>query len=112
MPLTTTLEEGIAFVEADFDALDASNVHAFKSGMNSVVAEHTKVALDFTHVRFIDSSGLGAILSSMRQLNGKGGDLKICCVNKSVRALFELVRFHRILDLLNTREEAVLAFRQ
>ena len=112
MPLTITTENGIAFVEANLDALDASNVQAFKSGMSPVIAEHAKVVLDLTHVRFVDSSGLGAILSSMRQLNGKGGDLKICSVSKSVRALFELVRFHRILDLLNTREEAVLAFGQ
>ena len=58
----------------------------------------------------MDSSGCGAILSYLRQLNTVGGDLKLCCINKPVRALFQLVRMHRIFDILNTREEAVKAY--
>ena len=41
----------------------------------------------------------------------EGGDLKLCNVTKPVRALFELIRMHRIFDIVNTREEAVQAFR-
>ena len=58
-----------------------------------------KVVFDLRELRFVDSSGLGAILSCLRQLNGKGGELKLCGMTKPVRALFELVRMHKIFDI-------------
>ena len=39
-----------------------------------------------------------------------GGDLKLCNVNKIVRMVFDLIRLHRICEILNTKEEAVKAF--
>jgi anti-sigma B factor antagonist len=78
--------------------------------MAPVVAEHTNVVLDMGELSFVDSSGLGAILSFTRQLASKGGELKLCNLQKPVRALVQLVRLHRVLDILNTRDEAVAAF--
>jgi anti-sigma B factor antagonist len=52
------------------------------------------------------------LLSCLRQLNGVGGDLKLCGTSKPVRALFELVRMHRVFELCNTSEDAVRAFEQ
>ena len=40
----------------------------------------------------------------------KGGDLKLCAMSKQVRAVFELVRMHRIFEIYPTKEEAVRAF--
>ena len=50
------------------------------------------------------------MLSCLRQVSAKGGDLKLCGMSTQVRGLFELVRMHRIFDILGTREEAVRAF--
>jgi len=61
-------------------------------------------------LRFVDSSGLGAFISCLRKLNAKGGDLKLCGMSKQVRAVFELVRMHRIFDIFGTRDEALRAF--
>jgi len=36
--------------------------------------------------------------------------LKLCGVTKPVRASFEIARMHRIIDILDTREEALAAF--
>ena len=71
---------------------------------------HTYLLLDLGEVTYIDSSGLGAFISFLRKLNEKKGDLKLCGMSKQVRAVFELVRMHRILDIYGTREEAVRAF--
>jgi anti-sigma B factor antagonist len=92
------------------DELDASNVQDFKRDIAPVLAENRNVVLDLSHLRFVDSSGLGAMLSCLRQLNAAGGDLKLCGMSKTVRAVFELVRMHRIFDIYDTREQAVSAF--
>jgi anti-sigma B factor antagonist len=92
------------------EALDASNAKEFKQAATPLVEGSKKLVFDLSRLQFVDSSGLGAILSCLRQLNACGGDLKLCGMTKPVRALFELVRMHRIFDILNTREEAIRAF--
>jgi anti-sigma B factor antagonist len=92
------------------EELDASNAPEFKRVITPIVEKNTKLVLDMSRLNFVDSSGLGAILSCLRQLSAKGGDLKLCCLTKQVRAAFELVRMHRIFEIYPTREEAVRAF--
>ena len=101
---------GIAVAEMPVDELDASNAPEFKRDIAPVLQANTKLVLDFSRLRFVDSSGLGAMLSCLRQLSAKNGDLKLCGLTKQVRAAFELVRMHRIFDISGTREEAVHAF--
>ena len=43
-------------------------------------------------------------------MNAKGGDVKLCGMSRQVRAVFELVRMHRIFDIYDTKEAAVQAF--
>ncbi|TAM80287.1 MAG: anti-sigma factor antagonist [Acidobacteria bacterium] len=101
-------EVGVA--EVPVDELDASNAPEFKRDITPVVEKNKKLVLDMNRLHFVDSSGLGAILSCLRQLSAKGGDLKLCCMSKQVKAAFELVRMHRIFDIYPTREEAIRAF--
>ncbi|HYA17949.1 MAG TPA: STAS domain-containing protein [Bryobacteraceae bacterium] len=110
MDITVENVDSVAIALVPVDELDASNAGEFKRDMAPILAAHSKLALDLSQMRFIDSSGLGAMLSCLRQLSAKGGDLKLCGMSKQVRALFELVRMHRIFDICGTKEEAVRAF--
>lgn len=100
----------VAVVVLPGESLDASNTKEFRRDIASVLDGNSKVVFDLHQLRFVDSSGLGALLSCLRQLNAAGGDLKLCGMQKPVRALFELVRMHRIFDIFNAREEAINAF--
>jgi anti-sigma B factor antagonist len=100
----------VAVLTVPVEDLDASNAEEFKRDMAPVVDAHTKLVVDLSRLRFVDSSGLGAFISALRKLNAKGGDLKLCGMAKPVRAVFELVRMHRIFDIWATSEEAVRAF--
>lgn len=93
------------------EELDASNIKEFKASVESLLESNTKVVFDLSELQFVDSSGCGVLLSCLRNMNGSGGDLKLCSVTKPVRALFELIRMHHIFDILNTKEEAVRAFK-
>jgi len=102
--------DGVAVAAVPVDELDASNSTEFKRDIAPVLQSQTKLVLDLGQLRFVDSSGLGAMLSCLRQLSAKGGDLKLCSMSKQVQALFELVRMHRIFDIYGSKEEAVRAF--
>jgi anti-sigma B factor antagonist len=89
--------------------LDASNAPALKQQVGAMVDRASRLVLDLSNVEFVDSSGCGAILTCLRQVNGVGGKLTVCGVTPPVRALFELVRMSRILDVYETRQAAVEA---
>ena len=100
----------VAVAAIPVDELDASNAGEFKRDIAPVLQDNTKLVLDLSKLNFVDSSGLGAMLSCLRQVSAKSGDLKLCGMSKQVRALFELVRMHRIFDIYGTRDQAVAAF--
>jgi len=103
--------DSVAVATMPVDELDASNAEEFKRDIAPVLQANTKLVLDLSRLRFVDSSGLGAMLSCLRQLSAKSGDLKLCGMSKQVRGLFELVRMHRIFDIYGTKEEALSAFK-
>jgi len=100
----------VGVVSVLVEELDASNVDEFKSSMTPVLEAHTKLVFDLHRLRFTDSSGLGAFLSCLRHVNARGSDVKLCGLSPQVRAVFELVRLHRVFDIYSTPEEAVRAF--
>jgi anti-sigma B factor antagonist len=100
----------VAVAAVPVEELDASNAEEFKRGIAPVIDATTKLVLDLSPLRFVDSSGLGAFISCLRKLHAKGGDLKLYGMSKQVRAVFELVRMHRVFDILGTKEDAVRAF--
>ena len=100
----------IAAVAVPVDELDESNASELKRDIAPVLQANTKVVLDLSRVRFMDSSGLGAMLSCLRTLSARNGELKVCGMSKQVRGAFELVRLDRIFEIYPNRAEAVLAF--
>ncbi|MBD2664477.1 STAS domain-containing protein [Richelia sinica] len=63
------------------------------------------ILVDLKHVNFVDSSGLGALVSSRQILNKVNGKLFICTVNEQVKALFELTKMDRIFQIFADRDE-------
>jgi len=101
----------VTVVKVQTEVLDAGNAKEFRAGISPILEEGAKIVFDMSQLNFLDSSGCGTILSCLRQLNTAGGDLKMFGLQQSVRTLFELIRLHRIIDIFNTRDEAVNAYR-
>jgi anti-sigma B factor antagonist len=112
MPLTVDKVEDVAVVTLNVEEFDAGNADDFKQEIGGVLQGCSRIVLDLNRVRFVDSSGCGAILSCLKQAISAGGDVKLCRVQRPVRTTFELIRLHRICEIFDTREEAVRAFRK
>jgi anti-sigma B factor antagonist len=102
--------QDVAVATVPVEELDASNATEFKADVAALLDTDAKVVFDLMRVRFADSSGLGALISCLRKVNARGGDLKLCALSDQVRGLFELVRMHKVFEIHATREEAVRAF--
>ncbi|MGL4381512.1 MAG: STAS domain-containing protein [Vibrio sp.] len=100
-------EEGVEIVVPVSRRLDASVALAFKQQVLAVVEQNNhSVLLDFSHVDFIDSSCLGALVSILKSLNGKG-ELVLCSLNSNILNLFKLTRMDRIFSIKDNRHDAL-----
>ena len=91
--------------------LDASSAKNLKDKVQSLVdQQRVRLVMDMGGIDFIDSSGLGVLVSALRSTNKKGGDIKVAAIADQIRAIFELTRLHRIFEVFDTAEDAVSSF--
>jgi len=66
------------------------------------------IVLDLQAVTFIDSSGLGALISSLKAM-GKNGGLVICAATGAVASMFKLTRMDKVFRMYPSQEAALSA---
>jgi anti-sigma B factor antagonist len=94
----------VKLLEKRIDAFIAAD---FRGQMGVFINEGQElIVLDLTEVDFVDSSGLGAIVASLKMLGGKG-DLVIAGACDKVMSLFKLTRMDRVFQIFATKDEAV-----
>jgi anti-sigma B factor antagonist len=64
------------------------------------------IVVDLTRASFLDSSGLGALTSSMRRVERKGGRLVVVNTGEQMMRVFELTGLHKVLSVVPSRERA------
>ena len=87
--------------------IDASVATDFKEQMAAWINAGNKwIVLDLAEVDFIDSTGLGAIVSSLKSI-GNEGDLAICSAKEMVMNLFRLTRMNRVFQIFLSEAGAI-----
>jgi|SRR6056297_867835 len=81
--------------------LDMSNAIEFKNEIiNELVSKgEINIALNFENMEYIDSSGLGVIVSLHKRCKLNGGRLAICSLNDTLLRLFKLTSLDKALNL-------------
>jgi len=69
-----------------------------------------RIVLDLAAVSYIDSSGLGAFVASMKHARTAGGDIKLCAMQSDVRSIFDMTRLIKVVDVYPSRTEALAAW--
>ena len=110
MNLTTEAVGPVTVVNLPMDTLDAANTHDFKAAMEPLLARGEPIVLDLSGVRFVYSSGCGALLWCLRRLHTGEGAMKLGGVDPRVAELFGIIRLDRQIDTFATAAEAVAAF--
>lgn len=111
MELEERVVENILLVKPLVKRMDASVANAFKEKMIGWIGGgHHRIVLDLSRVDFVDSSGLGAIVSTHKAIRDKG-ELAVSGLTKNVMNLFTMTRMNRILAIYDQAEEALRALK-
>ena len=111
MNLQSENRNGTIIIEVKEERLDAHNSGDLKVEMQRLFDEGNKnLLIDLKEVRFIDSSGLGALVSGFKNAISHQGSLKLATLQPQVKSMFELTRLHRVFEIFSTTAEALETF--
>jgi anti-anti-sigma factor len=71
---------------------------ALRNELHALVGDgHNRIVVDLSGTEFIDSSGLGALISGLKAARQAGGDLRIAAPTRQVSTVLELTNLNRVL---------------
>ena len=105
---TTGTDVVVAQVQAR--SLDAGNSRDFREAVEKLFKPGAKLVLDLGQLRFIDSTGVGTLVSNLRQAQGAQSEIRLCSATEPVRAVFDLVRLNRVFKIYDTAAEAIASY--
>ncbi|AUB44034.1 Anti-anti-sigma regulatory factor (plasmid) [Nostoc flagelliforme CCNUN1] len=86
--------------------LDGIRGNELRREISGILANGADILLlDMKEVKFIDSSGLGALVSAMQMVRNANGKLFVCSISDQVRMLFELTKMDRIFQTFADQDE-------
>ncbi len=106
-------EHGKVKVLACAGRMDAQVSDLLKDRIRDLLDEGaTQLVVDMEGLEFLDSSGLGALVSCLRRVKEKKGEIKLAGLRPEVRSIFEITRVSRLFHICETVPEAIKAFKK
>lgn len=107
-------EQGRSMVVApEGPRLDAEVAPAFRQALLQAIEQgHGNLIVDLHGIDFIDSSGLGALVSAFKRLKGAAteGDIRLANVQPPVNSVLEIIRLNRVFTRYPSVDEAVQSY--
>ncbi|MBI4862599.1 MAG: STAS domain-containing protein [Candidatus Riflebacteria bacterium] len=76
----------------------------------AIQAAPPQLVIDLKDVQYIDSSGLGFFIGSLKKIKEQKGNLKLASLNAYMLGIFRLINMHYIIDIFDDLEKAVTSF--
>ena len=70
----------------------------------------TKIVADLSQVNWMNSSGLGILISAITTIRNAGGELKVAAATEKIKNLLTITKLTNVIKLYNTVDEAIADF--
>ena len=81
-----------------------------RSAVQDALQGSKKILLNLADVNYIDSAGLGELVSAFTTVKNAGGELKLLALTKKVRDLLVITKLLTVFDVKDNEQEAIKAF--
>ncbi len=94
---------------------DDSESHDFEEIAGELISiveggTHNKLLIDLGNVHYMQSTGLGKLVSLEKKLNGRDGKLRLCCLQPAIRELFEITGLDDVFEVFPTEADGLKGF--
>jgi len=110
MTFTVTQSGDVSIVEVDGQLIVSNRQELKQKVLDQLEKGTRKVLVDFARTSYIDSSGLGVLVSLAKRMRELGGDLRLANLNDDLQTLFELTKLDTLFQISESRERALESF--
>jgi len=104
------IEDDVNIVRFNGDVI-AGHITSIKDKINKLLAQGSdKIIFDFKAVKFMDSSGIGFLVSVLKELAKKNGKLRLCNINGTIESILHQVQLYSFFEIYDSCEEALESF--
>jgi anti-sigma B factor antagonist len=102
--------KGVFVLEVD-GQLIVGNRQEFKQRvLDALDGGERRFLVDFTRTGYIDSSGLGVLVSLSKKIRDEGGELRLAGLNEDLKTLFELTKLDTLFAISDSAADGLAAF--
>jgi anti-sigma B factor antagonist len=106
----TTSGRGVTVVRVEGQLIVGNRQELKAVIQEALEAGERKFLIDCTQTAYIDSSGLGALVTISKKVRENGGELRLAGLNEDLRSLFELTKLDSLFHIVPTVDDALAAF--
>ncbi|MEX0935600.1 MAG: STAS domain-containing protein [Gemmatimonadota bacterium] len=110
MAFTLNREGDVTVVDVDGQLIVGNRQELKQKVLDEVENGERKFLIDFTSTGYIDSSGLGVLVSLSKKIREQGGELRLSSLNEDLRTLFELTKLDTLFRIADNREDGLSGF--
>lgn len=103
-------KNGVVVVAVDGQLIVGNRQELKQKILEALETGDRKFLVDFTKTGYIDSSGLGVLVSLSKKIRDQGGDLRLAGLNEDLKTLFELTKLDTLFAISDSPDEALAAF--
>jgi anti-sigma B factor antagonist len=95
--------QGTTLLVSGLTELNATNAGPFREATRAALTDAIKqVDVDLSLTRFLDSSGLGALIALQKTVTARAGQVRILNPASTAQQILELTRLHRVFEIVKT----------
>ena len=106
----STAPNGVTIVAVDGQLIVANRNELKEKVLEVLEGGSLKFVFDFASTGYIDSSGLGVLVSVSKKISEAGGGLRLAGLNEDLQMLFELTKLDTLFKISGTTEQALKGF--
>jgi len=112
MQIKEKVDNDVAILTLKGDFLGEPDTTTLREKIHSLVNDEVKsVIVDMGGVNYMNSSGLGTLISVLTTMRNAGGDLRLARVGGKVQNLFLMTQLVKVFDTYETVDRALLSFK-
>lgn len=102
--------DDVTLIEVEGQLIVGNRQELKQQVLEQLEAGDQKFVIDFANTGYIDSSGLGVLVSLSKKIREQGGELRLSSLNEDLRTLFELTKLDTLFRIADNKEQALEGF--
>jgi anti-sigma B factor antagonist len=111
MKATTRQQQDITIVDLSGQIKLGEGSSVLRDTVKDLVAKgQKKILLNLADINYIDSSGVGELVSAFTSVRNQGGELKLLHLTKKVHDILQITKLYTVFDVKDDEAVAIAAF--